>query len=324
MISVRRWLSSLCSCAATAPPWPRSSNIIAEPRLSARAGRRAAYFVPVTTAVESMVAVTYVRDIGASRALYELLGFREHSAARLTPRRGWRCTGTGTTSCWPRPGRRWTSRGCRCCSTSSSTISTPFVGALARPGVEVAHTGPPPARARRRGEAARPRRQHRPARPAGTARRPSRRPPMTGSPRFSLLKEAAALVEARGGTTATCQISDIHGDAVPEAGRGEARRRRGGHGLGMPRPRRRDPGDGARGVHRQPGRAGDRLVSVPPPRLARRSPAEPADRRVFSGLISFAGWRVIVTQHVTQASPAARRVGEMCSRPSRGLEVTDA
>jgi catechol 2,3-dioxygenase-like lactoylglutathione lyase family enzyme len=29
-----------------------------------------------------MVAVTYVRDIGASRAFYELLGFREHSSGR--------------------------------------------------------------------------------------------------------------------------------------------------------------------------------------------------------------------------------------------------
>jgi hypothetical protein len=42
----------------------------------------------------------------------------------------------------------------------------------------------------------------------------STRPPAADdetSPRFSLLKEAAPLVEARGGTTATCQVSDIHG-----------------------------------------------------------------------------------------------------------------
>jgi hypothetical protein len=36
----------------------------------------------VTPAVESMVAVTYVRDIGASRAFYGLLGFGEHSSGR--------------------------------------------------------------------------------------------------------------------------------------------------------------------------------------------------------------------------------------------------
>ena len=34
------------------------------------------------TPVQSMVAVTYVRDIDSSRAFYELLGFREHSAGR--------------------------------------------------------------------------------------------------------------------------------------------------------------------------------------------------------------------------------------------------
>ena len=34
------------------------------------------------TPVQSMVAVTYVRDIDTSRAFYELLGFREHSAGR--------------------------------------------------------------------------------------------------------------------------------------------------------------------------------------------------------------------------------------------------
>jgi hypothetical protein len=30
------------------------------------------------------------------------------------------------------------------------------------------------------------------------------------SPHFSLLQEAAALVEARGGTTAICQVTDVH------------------------------------------------------------------------------------------------------------------
>jgi len=38
--------------------------------------------------------------------------------------------------------------------------------------------------------------------------------------------------------------------------------------VGLSRPCRRDPGDGARRVHREPGRSGDRGVSVPP-RLAR-------------------------------------------------------
>ena len=55
---------------------------------------------------------------------------------------------------------------------------------------------------------------------ASTSTQPGGLPPRRGwpcigtgnetCPRFSLLKEAAALVEARGGTTATCQVNDIH------------------------------------------------------------------------------------------------------------------
>jgi predicted lactoylglutathione lyase len=36
----------------------------------------------MTLAARSMVAATYVRDVEASRAFYELLGFREQSADR--------------------------------------------------------------------------------------------------------------------------------------------------------------------------------------------------------------------------------------------------
>jgi catechol 2,3-dioxygenase-like lactoylglutathione lyase family enzyme len=39
--------------------------------------RAQAYVVPMANAVESMVAATYVRNLEASRAFYELLGFRE-------------------------------------------------------------------------------------------------------------------------------------------------------------------------------------------------------------------------------------------------------
>jgi hypothetical protein len=38
--------------------------------------------VPMHPAVQSMVAVTYVRDIDASRSFYELLGFAEQSAGK--------------------------------------------------------------------------------------------------------------------------------------------------------------------------------------------------------------------------------------------------
>jgi catechol 2,3-dioxygenase-like lactoylglutathione lyase family enzyme len=38
--------------------------------------------VPVTVAVRSMVASTYVRDIDASRRFYEILGFRQQTSGR--------------------------------------------------------------------------------------------------------------------------------------------------------------------------------------------------------------------------------------------------
>ncbi len=37
-----------------------------------------------------------------------------------------------------------------------------------------------------------------------------------GAPRFSLLKEAAALVQARGGTTVTCQVNDVRSIPCPD------------------------------------------------------------------------------------------------------------
>jgi len=42
----------------------------------------AAYVVLMASQVRSMAAAAYVRDIGASRAFYELLGFGEHSAGK--------------------------------------------------------------------------------------------------------------------------------------------------------------------------------------------------------------------------------------------------
>jgi catechol 2,3-dioxygenase-like lactoylglutathione lyase family enzyme len=47
-----------------------------------------AYIVPMTAALESMVASTYVRDLDVSRDFYELLGFREQSTGRA-PTSGW-------------------------------------------------------------------------------------------------------------------------------------------------------------------------------------------------------------------------------------------
>ncbi len=157
-----------------------------------------------------MVAVTYVRDIDTSRAFYELLGFREHSAGRAA------------TSAWLALHRD--GHFVLLASTRPPldiprlplvfyfffTDLDPVVGVLEAARVEVARMGHPPHALG--GEV-------KVADPDGNTvllgqRERSASQPLAAdddtSPRFSLLTEAAALVEAHGGTTATCQINDIH------------------------------------------------------------------------------------------------------------------
>jgi len=189
--------------------WPRFSSIIGG-SLSSRAERTAAYLVPVTPALQSMVAVTYVVDIDASRAFYELLGFREHSAGRAA------------TSAWlalQQNGHLVV------LASTRPPLGIPrlpllfyfffddvdaVTGALKTAGVEVTPMGHPPHALG--GEA-------KVLDPDGNTvllgqrERSASQPPAAddaASPRFSLLKEAAALVEARGGTTAACQVNDVH------------------------------------------------------------------------------------------------------------------
>ena len=158
-----------------------------------------------------MVAVTYVRDVGASRTFYELLGFREHSS------------GKADTSAWlalHRDGHYVL------LASTRPPLDIPrlpllfyfwfddldaVLGALDAARVEVAHTGHPPHALG--GEV-------RLLDPDGNTillgqrERSASQPPADddeASPRFSLLKEAAGLVEARGGTTVMCQVSDAHG-----------------------------------------------------------------------------------------------------------------
>jgi catechol 2,3-dioxygenase-like lactoylglutathione lyase family enzyme len=158
-----------------------------------------------------MVAVTYVRDVGASRTFYELLGFREHSS------------GKADTSAWlalHRDGHYVL------LASTRPPLDIPrlpllfyfwfddldaVLGALDAARVEVAHTGHPPHALG--GEV-------KLLDPDGNTillgqreRSASQQPADDdeASPRFSLLKEAAGLVEARGGTTVMCQVSDAHG-----------------------------------------------------------------------------------------------------------------
>jgi len=167
--------------------------------------------VPMTPAVRRMVAATYVRDIDTSRAFYELLGFRELQAGRAA------------TSAWSalRQGRHAV-----LLTSTRPPLKVPrlpllfyfffedldaVVGVLDAAGVQTVHVGYPP---------------HAPGGevkvtdPDGNTvllgqeqRSASQRPAAQedADPRFSLLKEAAAAVQARGGTTATCQVGSPAG-----------------------------------------------------------------------------------------------------------------
>ena len=158
-----------------------------------------------------MVAVTYVRDIVASRAFYELLGFREHSS------------GKADTSAWlalHRDGHYVL------LASTRPPLDLPWLpllfyfflddldavtGALGAAGVEVTHMGRPPHALGGEVKLLDPDGN---TILLGQRERSASQPPAAddeASPHFCLLREAAALVEARGGTTVMCQISDIHG-----------------------------------------------------------------------------------------------------------------
>jgi catechol 2,3-dioxygenase-like lactoylglutathione lyase family enzyme len=163
--------------------------------------------------VTSMVAATYVTSIDRSRAFYELLGFREHSAGR------------GATSAWSvlRHGDHLL-----LLASTRPPLAMPRLpllfyfyfdevdaaaGVLQAAGLEVTRMGHPPHALG--GEA-------KVLDPDGNTvllgqrERSARQPPVAddeATPRFSLLREAAALVAARGGTTAACGVSDVGGAA---------------------------------------------------------------------------------------------------------------
>src|SRR5690242_935436 len=158
-------------------------------------------------AVQSMVAATYVRDIAASRAFYELLGFREQLA------------GQAEISAWSslRQGD------CRIVLTSTQPrLDVPalpllfyfyfddlavVLRGLEEGGVATAHMGYPPHA--RGGEV-------RITDPDGNTVLLGQLDPSASQPagqeptsRFSLLREAAAVVRAGGGTSTGCQVVDL-------------------------------------------------------------------------------------------------------------------
>ena len=171
----------------------------------------AAYGLLMTPAVQSMVAATYVRDIDTSRAFYELLGFREQSA------------GSAATSAWSSLHHGELSV---LLTSTAPPLDIPrlpllfyffyedvdaVVGVLGAAGVQVTHTGHPPHALG--GEV-------KVLDPDGNTMLLGQREPSASQPpatheevtvRFSLLREAAALVSTRGGTEHQCQARDRQG-----------------------------------------------------------------------------------------------------------------
>jgi catechol 2,3-dioxygenase-like lactoylglutathione lyase family enzyme len=168
-----------------------------------------------------MVAVTYVRDIDTSRAFYELLGFHEHSSGRAD------------TSAWlalHRDGHYVL------LASTRPPLDIPrlpllfyfffddvdaVAGVLGAARVEVAHMGHPPHALGGEVKVLDPDGN---TVLLGQRERSASQPPAAdddASPRFSLLKEAAALVEARSGTTVMCQVSDA--SAAPCGRRAEVK-----------------------------------------------------------------------------------------------------
>ena len=169
----------------------------------------------MTPTVLSMVAVTYVRDIDTSRAFYELLGFREVRQ------------GSSPTSAWLALHHDEHSVLLASTSPSLDIPRLPLlfffylddvdaaVAIVKAAGLEAHHMGYP---AHALGGEVKLLDPDGNTVLIGQRERSASQPeaPDGGpSSRFSLLREAAALVEARGGTTATCQAGNPPGTPCP-------------------------------------------------------------------------------------------------------------
>jgi catechol 2,3-dioxygenase-like lactoylglutathione lyase family enzyme len=164
----------------------------------------------MTPAVQSMVAATYVRNIDTSRAFYELLGFHEQSAGRAD---------TSAWSALHQDGHHVL------LASTRPPLDIPrlpllfyfffedlgaIVDALKAAGLDVAHVGYPPHALGGEVKVTDPDGNTvLLGQPARSASQPTAE--AETSPRFSLLKEAAAMVRASGGTTAVCQVGDLGG-----------------------------------------------------------------------------------------------------------------
>ncbi len=178
--------------------------------MRARPSRQVPYVVLMIPVVRSMVSATYVKDIDVSRAFYELLGFREQSA------------GKAATSAWSALHHDGLFV---LLASTKPPLDIPqlpllfyfyyddlgaVVGTLDRAGVQVTGTGHPPHALGGEVKVLDPDgntvllgQRDRSASQAASA---DDEDPV----RFSLLREAATVVSARGGAPDACQVTDLH------------------------------------------------------------------------------------------------------------------
>jgi catechol 2,3-dioxygenase-like lactoylglutathione lyase family enzyme len=174
------------------------------------------------TPVQSMIAVTYVRDIDSARAFYELLGFREQLAGRAESS-AWSALHQGDLSvllAYTRP------------PLEIAPLPLMFyffcndldaiVAGLGTAGVEVTRTGHPPHAPGGEVKVLDPDgntiligQQERSA-SAEVTEGTEEAEEAEATVRFSLLKEAAAAVSAQGGSTVGCQVPASGGTPCPD------------------------------------------------------------------------------------------------------------
>jgi predicted enzyme related to lactoylglutathione lyase len=164
--------------------------------------------------VRSMIAVTYVKDIGASRAFYGLLGLGEHSS------------GKAGDSAWSVMQHQGVSVLLASTGPAVDIAALPLLfyffyddieavaGVLEQAGVPVIRTGHPPHALGGEVKVLDPDGN---TVLLGQQDRQASGPPADdeGLIRFSLLREAAALVSARGGAAQACQVTGRGGGRCP-------------------------------------------------------------------------------------------------------------
>jgi catechol 2,3-dioxygenase-like lactoylglutathione lyase family enzyme len=165
--------------------------------------------------VQSMIAVTYVKDIDTSRAFYELLGFRAHSSGKAEMS-GWLVM-------------RYDQMSVLLAMTGPALDIPPLpmlfyffyedlgavVGTLDRVGVPVTRTGHPPHALGGEVKVLDPDGN---TVLLGQRDRPASQAPADdeGQIRFSILREAATLVASRGGAPQACAVNGPGGQHCPD------------------------------------------------------------------------------------------------------------